>query len=365
MRVQLESKPRGIALIIVMLVIVVFMILAGGFAYSMKVETKLARNSSMDADLEWLGRSGVEMAKWILSQPKMGCGADALNQKWAGGSGDTNLADISLDNNQLGKGSFSIKIVDLDRKFNINTIKPGNTEILRQAMILIGADAAETPKVVNAILDWIDPDNETQIGSSDTESAFYMSLNPPYRAKNGPIDDITELMLINGISPAMFHGTGQGGEHSRALPRHLDLGRSGMEEPTYPIGLVELFTTLSGGQVNINTASATVLQIFPEVDENIANAIVGARAGPSDPPEGVEGRMAFCSVQELARVATSSGVPPQIMQMIVAKYGALLTVRSTTFEVNVEAQIDSYKRHYVAVVRRDGNKLQTLFFYWK
>ena len=122
MKVQFPAKPRGIALIIVMLVVVVFMILAGGFAYSMKVETKLARNSNMDSDMEWLGRSGVEMAKWILSQPKMGCGADALNQKWAGGSGDTNLADISLDNNQLGRGSFSMKIVDLDRKFNINTL---------------------------------------------------------------------------------------------------------------------------------------------------------------------------------------------------------------------------------------------------
>ena len=349
-------------MIIVMLVVVVFMILAGGFAYSMKVETKLARNSNMDSDMEWLGRSGVEMAKWILSQPKMGCGADALNQKWAGGSGDTNLADISLDNNQLGRGSFSMKIVDLDRKFNINTIKPGNTEILRQALILVGADAAETPKVVNGILDWMDPDNDPQMGSTDTESSYYMTLNPPYRAKNGPIDDITELMLINGISPAMFHGTGLGGGYSRALPRHQGFDRSALEEPTYPIGLVELFTTLSGGQVNINTASATVLQLFPEVDENLANAIVGARAGPGDPPEGVEGRMAFCSVGELARVP---GVPPGLLQMLIQRYGSLLTVRSTTFEVNVDAQIDNYKRHYVAVVRRDGNKLQTLFFYWK
>ena len=40
---QARSKQRGIALIIVMIVIIVLAVLAGGFAYSMKVETRLAR----------------------------------------------------------------------------------------------------------------------------------------------------------------------------------------------------------------------------------------------------------------------------------------------------------------------------------
>ena len=34
----------------------------------MKVEIKLARNASSEAELEWLGRSGVEDARWILAQ---------------------------------------------------------------------------------------------------------------------------------------------------------------------------------------------------------------------------------------------------------------------------------------------------------
>ena len=157
MRIKLQSSPQGIALIIVMVVVVVFGILAGGFAYSMKVETKLARNSTMDTEMEWLGRSGIELAKCFLSQPGAGGGQyDALNQKWAGGTAETNdaLAGLSLEGNELGNGKFSVKIVDLDRKFNINV---AGDEILRQAMILIGTDAAETPRVVNAILDWRDP----------------------------------------------------------------------------------------------------------------------------------------------------------------------------------------------------------------
>src|SRR5215472_8822434 len=58
-----HAGERAIALIIVMICIFVLTILAGGFAYSMKVETRLARNANSEVELEWLGRSGVECAR--------------------------------------------------------------------------------------------------------------------------------------------------------------------------------------------------------------------------------------------------------------------------------------------------------------
>ena len=51
------------------------------------------------------------------------------------------------------------------------------------------------------------------------------------------------------------------------------------------VGLVDLFTPLSGRLVNINTASVDALQVLPQIDENVAQAIRMARAGP----DGVEG----------------------------------------------------------------------------
>ena len=35
----------------------------GIFAYNMRVETKLAMNSNNETEMEWLGRSGVELAR--------------------------------------------------------------------------------------------------------------------------------------------------------------------------------------------------------------------------------------------------------------------------------------------------------------
>ena len=66
MRISIQPA-RGIAMIIVMVVILVLAGLAGGFVYSMKVETQLARNNSFESDFQWLGRSGVELARYVLA----------------------------------------------------------------------------------------------------------------------------------------------------------------------------------------------------------------------------------------------------------------------------------------------------------
>jgi general secretion pathway protein K len=221
-------------------------------------------------------------------------------------------------------------------------------------MTLMGVDAAEIPQIAGAIMDWIDRDDDTQMGSSDTESDYYMGLEPPYRAKNGPIDDLSELMLIRGITPEMYWGSGGAGV--RSWSRGAQGLRSQLDEPSYPIGFVDLFTSI-GGKMNINTASATQLQVFPEVDEMLAQEIVKMRAGP-DGMEGNEDDMPFPSVQALGQVR---GMHPAAMQRLSQYCG----VRSMVFQVEVTCQIDRQKRTYVAILYRSGQQAVVLYWYWR
>jgi general secretion pathway protein K len=360
MRICPSHRRSGIALIMVMIIVVVFATLAGLLAYSMKVETTLARNASWDTDLEWeLGRSGIELAKYVLSQPGQGGQQyDGLNQKWAGGTGETNSAftDISLTDNVLGHGKFSVKIKDADSKFNIN-LAAAMPEIVNQGLILMGVDAAEAPHIVNAIADWTDRDDDPRVGSTDTESDHYMSLAPPYRAKNGPIDDLTELMMIKGITPAMYYGSGGGAAAPPGMRMSDRFNSRFGEEPAYPVGFVDLFTTISGRFININTASANVMQLIPDVDGNLAQQIITARNGP-DGVEGNEDDMPFRSIGEVANVP---GMTRDLGQL----FSRYFSTRSSTFEVQVDCEIDAVKRTYYAVLRRNGNQVLTLFMYWR
>ena len=131
------------------------------------------------------------------------------------------------------------------------------------------------------------------------------------------------------------------------------------------MGLVDLFTPLSSGLINLNTASATVLQLMPEIDENIAQAIIQARAGP-DGQDGTEDDMPFRSPAELAGRVPAFGGGQANPAAAGAQFSRFFSVRSLVFEVHVQAAIGSSKREYVAILRRNSPKdVQTLNMYWR
>jgi general secretion pathway protein K len=349
------------ALIAVMIAILVFSALAAALAFTMKVEVKLARNADDEQQLLWLGRSGVEYARWILSQSASIAGEpyDSLNQVWAGGPGggsesNSPLAGISLNNFPVGDGTVSLKIVDLERKANINTAPQPE---IQQALTLMGADADDISVVSDSILDWIDADNDPRIAGAEND--YYLGLSPPYHAKNAPIDDLSELLLVKDVTPEMYYGGSSSNLAALQLPRKpkLGFGNAPGQAPDYPFGLKDVFTAVSSGRINLNTADANVLQLIPGVDNNIAEAIIKQRSGP-DGTDGTEDDTPFRSPNELA----AAGVSQQAMQQI----GNLCTVRSSTFEVHVTAHIGDSSREFIAILfRNSGTDIQVVGFYWK
>jgi general secretion pathway protein K len=359
MKLSLSRRPRGMALIIVMIALISLSILAGLFAYSMKVEARLAMNSNNDAEMEWMGRSGAEVAKYVLSL-QMAISQepyDSLNQVWAGGPGgmatsNSPLAAFSMKDIPLGNGKVSVdKIVDLERKANINTAPP---QVLEQALVLMGMDAGSYPTIVNSILDWIDADNTTRVDGA--ESDYYQGEDPPYYAKNGPMDDLSELLLVKGMTPDLYWGP-HGANYVPSRVQKSRQNRLGFnaDMPVYQVGFVDLFTTLSSGKININTASAVVLQLLPNVDERVANEIIRLRAGP-DGVDGTEDDVPFRNPGELINAGLNPGVVQQIQP--------LCDVRSRTFEVHISAEIGGYTRKYVAVLVRAAPKdIQVVTFH--
>ena len=365
MKIRLQSSSSGIALVIVMLVILVLATLAGAFALSMKVEVTLARNSNYESELEWLGRSGVELAKFVIAeQAKIpGEGSyESLNQKWAGGQGgiagsNSVLAQISMDNIPLGGGTISVKVTDLERKFNINV---ADKPVLQQALVvLMGVDASLVSTISDSILDWIDKNDDNLL--SGAESAYYMGLNPPYVAKNGPLDDISELLLIKGIldNPEIYWGSASTNHSISAFQSRGNPVFPDRQQPWYPVGLVDIFTTLSNGRININTASVTTLQMIPGMDENIAAALVKYRSG-LDGTEKTEDDVPMRSVNDLGRI-------PGMRADTVSQISRYCDVRSSTFEVQVDVDFNGVTRQYISVIRKGtrAGDFGILKFYWK
>jgi type II secretory pathway component PulK len=358
-----RRPSQGVALIIVLLTLFTLGVMAGIFSYAMKVETRLAVNTSSGTELEWLGRSGIEVAKWVLiEQDRISSerGYSALNQFWAGGPGPVDAADnpfagVSLRDIQIGDGRVSIQIVDQERWVNINTAVR-NPAMIDMALSLAGADATDASMISGALADWIDRDDFPHT-SNGAESDYYLGLDPPMRAKNGPIDDIRELLLVRGVTPELFWGprwrvTQFGGPPGAG---RLSSRRQNRNEETEGAGLVEMFCALSNGRVNINTAPEPVLQLMLGGNPSLAREIVKMRSGPDgiDGTEDDEPARNPGEIQRLLGPAGGGGASGQ----------ASFTTQSFTFSVRVTAELGATRQTFRGMIRRAGaREFQMILF---
>ena len=259
------------------------------------------------------------------------------------------LNGVSLQDYQVGEGTVSLRIIDLERKVNINSADP---VLLRQAFTVMGVDANDVSTLVDSIGDWIDPDDLPR--TAGAESDYYQSLSPAYLAKNAPLDDLSELLLVKGVTPEMYWGPAAGQHTGTGVHQKLGFGNAPGQEPQYAFGMVDVFTPFSSGRININTADANVLQMIPGVDENTAQDIIKARSGP----DGVDGTVddtPFRSPGELGKVD----------QQLAQQAGRFCDVRSHTFEVHVTAHYGNAQREFIAIIVRNSNKdVRVVGFRW-
>ena len=205
MKISTAQKPRAFAIVIVLVSVTVLALLAGAFAYAMKVETRLMANTNNDEQFYWIGRGGIDRACWFLAQ-EGNQPFTSLQQYWNHGPGDgpeTNspLAGESLDNYQIGLGTVSVTMTELESKINLNTAE---APLLQQVLTQMGVDASAISVVSDSVLDWIGPGDAAR--PAGAKSDYYQGVGG-YNSKNGPIDDIQELQLIKGVTPEMFKGT--------------------------------------------------------------------------------------------------------------------------------------------------------------
>jgi general secretion pathway protein K len=331
---RLRRQTTGVAMIVVMWVIMVLSLLIGGFAFRMHVETQVASFSRKELKAEMLARSGIEVAKMQLMLDERGAdaGFDALNQAWA-----TNT-DLLVEH-ELGEGKYTVHIEDEERKLPLNRLPE---DLLNRLMEVLGVDPTEGDVIVDSIIDWVDDNDAHRLNGAEDD--YYQSLSPPYRAKNGPFDRVDELLLVRGVTPEIFYGTSASDTNNPApASASTTVGNEGTH------GLRDLVTTFSSGQVNVNTASALVLQTLLGMDDVQISAILQRRDGPDGVP-GTEDDLPFRQINDFF---TQLGQPdPKVL----GKLQQFVTVQSKFFRLRSTGEVNGVKRTIEAVVSRQAGR---------
>lgn len=179
------------------------------------------------------------------------------------------LASASLPPMVVEEGVISGHIVDLQSRFNINSLanvsevggstnnsstndSSGNKDPQYEAFVrlltALGLGGAEAEDIGSAIVDWID-ENDQPYQLSGVEDDHYLLLERPYRTANQPVTDLSELRLVRGMSEEIFQ---QIIPYLSALP--------------------------DDALVNLNTASVEVLMsLDSDITAAIANQVIEER----------------------------------------------------------------------------------------
>ncbi len=231
------------------------------FSKDMRQELIGSANYLASSNLGSIAKSGYNIGAAMLEFDGGNSTFDSIHEDWAK-TGNSILGNI------FNNGRVTILIDDLGGKIQLNSLvdDQGKTDgpVARQTRNMLNNlfvsgslgefSEDEIKLILDAITDWIDP-NDEESGIEETESSFYLSRQPSYNCKNGPIEFIEELLLIRGITTDLYYGSSE---------------FSGLKD------LVTVHGT--DGKININTAPALILQaLSTEMSEELVENLIEFR----------------------------------------------------------------------------------------
>jgi general secretion pathway protein K len=265
----------GFALVAVLLVLTIVGILGAEFAYSMRLEARAALTYKESVLGLHLAEAAVQSAvRELVGQgSRAALAEDGLLTFYT--TGNVAVPRLNREKVPYGGGHYSYRITDEAARLNVNYATTAASLLtLDRLLQSLGIEKIERDIISDSLQDWRDSNDSYRLNGAESDD-YYLKLPVPYRARNGNLQSINELLQIKGITPAIFRGTAE---------------RAGLAE----------FVTVSTpnpGAVNINTASRTVLAALGLAEAQILQ-IVATRQEvpyPQVPPQFTRGGLAAVS----------------------------------------------------------------------
>lgn len=309
-----KRDERGVALILALLVLTLLTALILEFDADARREYREAAAFRDQFKVTTLTRAGVEAARAVLLQ-------DTKIDKQAGQSFDalTDLWAMPIANYQIGDGVLTAQIEDERGKLNLNELAAQSDPNARAKKIVRFKRFFElmqvNPDLVDAVVDWVDADEVPE--PTGAESLYYQSLRPAYRAANAPLQTISELYLIKGMTDEIV----------QRLLKYITV---------YP--------TETDGKVNLNTADPIVIQTLdPRITPSMAMEIVQGRP--------------YKTTQDLDTVSSFEPIAKEL------RVTQAYDVKSNCFSARMTITVNEVVRSSAAVLRRDEARGDSVVLY--
>jgi general secretion pathway protein K len=292
------GNESGVALLITLSIIAILFAVSMEMNRRVRISILASETGKTDYLLLEMAESGLNIAKAILVKDANENEIDSIQEEWS----EPKALEEIIKSLAMDGGDLEVKIRDEMGKIQVNAMineYPGHGVNGAQKQIwenllsfFISSDKSEDERnpmeIINCLIDWLDArDGDTITGISGAESPYYESLDIPYKCANREFSDLSELLLVKGISKDIL---------SKA--ESLDAMFFDQDEQEQEFQLDNLFTVFGvtekktdqtlkkysfSGKININTAPVPVVAaILPFGKQDLAETICEFRLQKSE-----------------------------------------------------------------------------------
>ncbi len=283
------EQQRGAVLVLVLWVLAVLSLIAGFYASEAKVRRNLGSQT-----LESLRTREEINALLCILATRLATPDMKPEDVWGKG---LFVPDGLPHRIVLNQTVIDFILEDERGKIDLNKTPDEDIRLVLRGMLeLQGENPALADRLLNAILDWKDPDNLPRDGGAEDET--YEQKRPAYVAANGPFKSLEELLLVDGVTYELFYG----GSVMREA-----VGTSNSEEVSainpLGLGLKHIFTVYNdSGKIIKDYAPELLLNLIGDKIEMQNASAAGGQTGsrinqPGQTGQSVPGGVLRCYIR--------------------------------------------------------------------
>ena len=249
---------KGMALISVLWVLVLLTAIVAEFAYSMRTEVNITRNFKEATQAYYIAHSGLIRSVVEMMRNT----AITKNQEYTVEVTEDSVwrVNVPIPPKKFGNGEFRVHI---DNSAGLIDLNAAGEELLNLLVNTLDIGEDRKSVIVHSILDWRDSDDFHRLNGA--ENKYYQSLPEPYACKNAAFDSVEELLLVRGITQALFN---------EKLKKVVTIIPQNQKKRTAKRRLYAGATPTIPDRININAAPRQLLEALPQItSEQIQNLI--------------------------------------------------------------------------------------------
>jgi type II secretory pathway component PulK len=294
---KFRARACGAALMLALWALFLLSALVISWALDIDSRLTLSGNANRVLEAEALACSGAEVALHPLIKPN----------------------SPNLNRRVPPRGSYEVRITGEGGRLNLNWLlageDPTRLEILRRYLELKHIDLNERDRMIDCLLDWVDPDDLVRLNGAEREG--------DYRPANTLLTRIEELKKVKGWG-----------------------------QFTSQPGWDDEFTLNSSGPVDVSWASRDVLRALPGMTDSLVDRFLQMRRGP----DGIDGTADDAQFKNTEDVRAALGFSQEQFQQLTG----LIAVKSTRYRIVSVGKSGDAMRIVQMIVDKTSNTPQLI-----